>query len=242
MGFQANIHVVGRTESPTSGNILLQGNIQRFSQRNCNHKKWRWTPSMQKVPEAFQSISTTVSLSEQYAFHPESKAHVFFCPYSSHEGVPNLSAHPEGCNTNQRVMSITRLLVYHNKRSSHPHTTYSGPCSPLLGKILRMLCLLPSSLNFKSNLRTAISHYTAGKTFHFQRNQTEVHDYPRHKTTSILQYQCHTFPVYHEIGLYSSHYITKPHPHFCHRQDVESKDVRISTFIGKYMHSYRKAE
>lgn len=46
--------------------------------------------------------------------------------------------------------------------------------------------------------------------------------------------------LYQNSGLYSSRCIRETHPHFCHRQDVESKDVRIFTFGDVSIFTYIK--
>ena len=68
--------------------------------------------------------------------HPESKAHVLFCPYSSSKSVPNFQ-----CDTKANTHANDRCQFQDFSPTTISdrltlHKTYSGPCSPLLGKIL----------------------------------------------------------------------------------------------------------
>lgn len=136
-----------------------------------------------------------------------------------------------------------RLLAYHNKRPPHTYETYSGPCSPLLGKILEDALFSSFAAKFQE-LHAQTMKYTCVVMLMFphyeeRRNQTKLHDYSPaqnhfHSPIQMLQ----IIRLYLKSGLYSSRCIRETHPHFCHRQDVESKDVRIFTFGDDYLFTY----
>lgn len=69
--------------------------------------------------------------------HPESKAHVLFCPYSSSKSVPNFQ-----CDTKANTHANDRCQFQDFSPTTISdrltlHKTYSGPCSPPTGQNFR---------------------------------------------------------------------------------------------------------
>lgn len=114
---------------------------------------------------------------------------------------------------------------------------------PLLGKILEDALFSSFAAKFQE-LHAQTMKYTCVVMLMFphyeeRRNQTKLHDYSpaqNHFHSPIQMLQIIRF--YLKSGLYSSRCIRETHPHFCHRQDVESKDVRIFAFGDDYLFTY----
>lgn len=126
---------------------------------------------------------------------------------------------------------------------SHLQDLFRTMLPPLLGKIQRMLCSSSFAAKFQE-LHAQTMKYTCVVMLMFphyeeRRNQTKLHDYSpaqNHFHSPIQMLQIIRF--YLKSGLYSSRCIRETHPHFCHRQDVESKDVRIFAFGDDYLFTY----